>query len=255
MIRIDRNGLQWLEFELLANCPEIAHAVFTRHGGCSQGHLDSLNLSNSVGDAPKNVEENRHRVAMALSLPQLISAKQCHGINIASITSPATMTEFPACDALTTQSRNLGLMILQADCQAAIFYDPMHQAIANVHCGWRGSVQNIYRHMIHQMQRDYQTKPEDLLVCISPSLGPENSEFINYKTELPEPFWAFQVSPNYFNFWEISKWQLTQAGVLPHHIQVACIDTFANPHDYFSHRRSKDSGRQATICALKIEIK
>lgn len=249
MIRMKKNGLQWLEFELLANCPEVIHAAFTRHGGCSKDHLDSLNLCKRVSDSLENVEENRRRVANALSLPQLITAKQYHSVNIATITS-AAVSEIPQCDALTTQSKNLGLMILQADCQAAIFYDPVHRAIANVHCGWRGSVQNIYQHTIHRMQKEYHTKPQDLLVCISPSLGPDNSEFIHYKTELPESFWQFQPKPNYFNFWEISQWQLSLAGILTHHIQIACIDTVSNPQDYFSYRYSKNSGRQTTICAL-----
>ncbi|MBA3816976.1 MAG: peptidoglycan editing factor PgeF [Parachlamydiaceae bacterium] len=253
MIQIEQNGLQWLEFELLANYPEVTHAIFTRHGGGSHGAFESLNLSNSVGDTLENVEENRQKIIGALDLPLLITAKQCHGINIATVTSSA-ITEFSECDALMTQSKNLGLMILQADCQAAIFYDPTHHALANVHCGWRGSVQNIYQHTILQMKKEFHTKPKDLIVCISPSLGPENSQFINYKTELPESFWEFQTCPNYFNFWDISEWQLTQAGLLPHHIQIARIDTFANPQDYFSYRRSnsssKNTGRQATICAL-----
>lgn len=255
MIRIEKNGLQWLEFELLANCPEIIHACFTRHGGCSQGEcsqrdLASLNLSTSVGDTIENVEENRRRVAAALSLPQLISARQCHGVNIADVdnASSPSISEY---DALVTQRNDIGLMILQADCQGAIFYDPIQRVIANVHSGWRGSVQNTYQHMIRYMQKNYYCKPENILVCISPSLGPINSEFVNYTTELPESFRAFQVTPNYFDFWEISKWQLTGAGILPHHIQIACIDTFANSDDYFSHRRCKGSGRQATICALK----
>jgi YfiH family protein len=203
-----------------------------------------------AGDEIENVEANRLKIAQALSLPQLASGKQCHGTDIAMVTSSGIAEPYIH-DALTTQTNHIGLMILHADCQAAIFYDPIHRAIANVHCGWRGSVQNIYHHMVQRMKQEYQTKPEDLLVCISPSLGPKHSEFINYKTELPNSFWPFQITPYYFDFWEISKWQLSQEGVLAHHIQVACIDTFSNPKDYFSYRRSKDAGRQATVCALK----
>lgn len=250
MLLFNQNGLQWLQFELLANCPKVSHAVFTRKGGYSLGHLESLNLSTSVGDDVQNVSKNRHKVTEALSLPHLISGNQCHGINISTISSASISNPPPSCDALTTQSKNIGLMILQADCQAAILYDPIQHAIANVHCGWRGSVQNIYQHAIDRMQQNFRTNPKDLLVCISPSLGPENAEFIHYKTELPESFWSFQTSPYHFNFWEISKWQLTMAGVLSHHIQVASIDTFSTPQDYFSYRRSNITGRQATICAL-----
>ncbi|MFQ5729954.1 MAG: hypothetical protein ACE5GN_06305, partial [Waddliaceae bacterium] len=39
------------------------------------------------------------------------------------------------------------------------------------------------------MQAKYGSLPADLLVGISPSLGPQSAEFINYRQEFPEPFW------------------------------------------------------------------
>jgi polyphenol oxidase len=251
MIRIEQNNTQWLEFELLAECPEVMHGVFTRHGGCSKGHLAGLNLNpaDKAGDNPENVTANLEKIKQALALSNILSGIHCHGAAIAEVT-PSSFDEIIFCDGLTTQSRNIGLMIRQADCQAAIFYDPVHQALANVHCGWRGSVKNIYNQAVLCMRAAFQSRPEDMLVCISPSLGPENAEFINYRQELPESFWDFQVKANYFDFWAISEWQLQQSGILPHHIQIARIDTFANADDYFSYRRSKPCGNHATICAL-----
>lgn len=248
MIRVEQNGLHWLEFELLSECSEITHGSFTRHGGFSQGAFSSLNLG-KVGDSSIDIQRNLQKVTEALSIPYLFSGKQCHGKTIAAV-NPSTIHTLPACDGLTTKSPDIALMILQADCQAAIFYDPINRALANVHCGWRGSVQNIYHETIRHMRDLYHSKPENLLVCISPSLGPQNSEFVHYRTELPESFWDFQIKPTYFNFWAISEWQLAQAGILPHHIQIAKIDTYANNDDFFSYRRHKQCGLQATICCL-----
>jgi polyphenol oxidase len=107
-----------------------------------------------------------------------------------------------------------------------------------------------YKAAVNHMKMSYQSKPEELLVCISPSLGPESAEFVNYRTELPEPFWEFQSSPLHFDLWSIAENQLIEAGVLPYHIQIARIDTFANGEDYFSYRRSNKCGRQATVCSL-----
>lgn len=242
------NGLLWHEFELLADCP-IMHATLTRHGGCSSGQLASLNLGRSVGDAIENVQHNLQKVTNTLSVSELQWPKLCHGSDVVS-TSNITPGSIPICDALSTKKSDLALFISHADCQAAIFYDPIQHALANVHCGWRGNVKNIYSGTVKHMQETYGSKPENLLVCISPSLGPQNSEFINYKQELPETFWEFQIKANYFDLWAISEWQLSQAGVLPHHIQLARIDTYTSD-DYFSFRRSRICGRQATICALK----
>ena len=41
--------------------PKVLSVISTRHGGVSQAHLDSLNMSFRVGDKPENVVENRHR--------------------------------------------------------------------------------------------------------------------------------------------------------------------------------------------------
>ena len=141
-------------------------------------------------------------------------------------------------------------MIKHADCQAAIFYDPVHHAVSCVHAGWRGNVQNIYAHAIAFMAGKFHSQPADILVCISPSLGPHFSEFKNYKTEFPESFWPFQIRPNYFNLWEISRTQLQECGILPHHIEIASICTYANEQDFFSYRRDKVTGRNATVVAL-----
>jgi len=247
MLIKQHNGVHWLEFELLADCPLI-HGTFMRHGGISSGALASLNLGRSVGDDPDNVKSNWQKVSEALALPHLVSARLCHGNEVTAISRSAF--DLPISDGISTQVPQMGIMVTQADCQAAIFYDPVQHAMANVHCGWRGSVQNIYQSTVKHMQTTYGTKAADLLVCIAPSLGPENAEFINYLTELPEHFWDFQVKPFHFDFWSISEWQLKAAGVLQHHIQIAGIDTFANIEDYFSHRRSHACGRQATVCSL-----
>jgi copper oxidase (laccase) domain-containing protein len=100
------------------------------------------------------------------------------------------------------------------------------------------------------MKEIYLSDPKDLLVCISPSLGPESAEFIHYKTELPESFWQFRQKDNFFDFWNISKWQLTEAGILPHHIQMAEMDTYLLGDQFFSYRRDKTTARQATFSML-----
>src|SRR5690606_29333339 len=104
-------------------------------------------------------------------------------------------------DGMMTAQEGTGLLIRHADCQAAIFYDPKRRVIANIHCGWRGSVQNIYQKTVTQMEERYGTRARDLFVCIGPSLGPYHAEFIHYKEEIPPSFWAFQVRPNHFDFW------------------------------------------------------
>lgn len=86
---------------------------------------------------------------------------------------------------------------------------------------------------------------------IGPSLGPNRAEFINHKVELPSTFLPFQFKENYFDFWEISKMQLSDAGICKEHIEIAGICTYSEEDDFFSHRRDKKRGRNGTVVALK----
>lgn len=247
---LKKNGLlTWLEFELLTEIPGLVHGVFSRQGGLSQPPFDALNLSYTVGDLPETVAENRRRIQRSLQLPSLISMNQVHGANVIVIGGEEPLTT-PVCDALITGEKGRGLMAQHADCQAVIFYDPVHRGLAVVHAGWRGQVHNIYKGCIQKMEAQFGSKPQDLLVGIAPSLGPSHAEFIHYRTEFPKEFWPFVKASCHANLWEIARYQLEQCGVLPHHIEIAHICTHTHAADYFSYRRDKITGRNATVACL-----
>ena len=190
MIHRKRADAEWLEFELLQPYAEVVHGVFLRRGG-----MECLGLS------------------------EWAACRHVHGKDVALVTDGKLSME--DCDGMITKDRDRGLVIKHADCQAAIFYDPVQKVIANVHSGWRGSVLNIYAETVRRLVDGYGCRREDLLVCISPSLGPDDAEFVNYKAELPESFWEFQSIPNHFDFWAISTKQLAERGVKPDHIEIA----------------------------------
>lgn len=247
VIRKKHNEIQWLEFEQLQEFPNVQHGVFLCHGGVSPKPFQSLNAGGSTGDDPANVEENRRRILSLFPLGELISAHQAHTAHLDIVQGPYASKE--ACDGLITKEKHKVLMIKHADCQAAIFYDPVENILANVHSGWRGNVQNIYAVTIETMKQ-MGSNPSNIFVCISPSLGPEYSEFVNFRTEFPVHFQEFQWKANYFNLWEISRMQLKAAGILPSHIECAEICTYENKDDFFSYRRDKITGRNATLAML-----
>jgi polyphenol oxidase len=250
-MELEKSKVEWLEFDLLEQYPHVKHGVFLRHGGTSENQFCSLNLGDNIGDHPNSVKVNREMIRKALDVPQIIYAQQNHGVNVQRVTAK-NMTKILQCDGLFTTERNLGLAVTHADCQATVFYDPVHEAIGIVHAGWKGSAQNIYARFFEAMHRDIGTQPHHLIVCVSPSLGPDHAEYKNYKQEFPEELWSFQVKPNYFDFWAITKKQLTSCGILDKNIEISEVCTHCNPGDYFSHRREKETGRHATVVALNI---
>ena len=221
MFRKKKGSLEWLEFEQLAKFPEVRHGVFLK------------------GAKPEEVR----------ALWEIEEWVSCHQIHSATVRELPISPE-EKCDGLFTLERGKALVIKHADCQAAIFYDPIAKVIANVHCGWRGNVQNIYQETINQLQQKRGSDPKNLRVCISPSLGPCCAEFVHYKTEFPEAFWGYQVTPNHFDLWEIARRQLIQAGVLSHHIEIAQICTCCNLKEYHSYRRDKTTERHRTVVSM-----
>ena len=248
MIRKKVQGLEWLEFEQLQEFSKIKHAFFLRHGGVSSGAFQSLNAGGNTGDDPASVEENRRRMLLFFPKGKLISSHQVHGIQIEQVQGS---WEFQGtCDGLITQEPYQALMVKSADCQTALFYDPVQHRLAQVHCGWRGNVQNIYAQTVRMFQK-LGSHPANLFVCISPSLGPKRSEFIHHELEFPPSFQEFQWKDKYFNLWEISGMQLREAGVLPTHIECAELCTYEGKDDYFSYRRDQQvTGRHAFIAML-----
>jgi polyphenol oxidase len=244
---------------LLSRVPHLAHGVFTRHGGVSQPPYASLNVAWNNGDHADAVRQNLARIRETLGVPRLVAARQVHGTNIevidesalAQATERTPMLFVPAADALVTSLTGVGLLIKIADCQAVFLVDPGRKLIANIHCGWRGSVQGLLGKVVRLLQDRFQCRPEDLLATISPSLGPCCAEFRHYRQELPEPFWEFRSKPEHFDFWAISQWQLESAGLLAEHIEVARRCTVCEPDQFFSYRAEKVTGRMAAVLAWR----
>jgi polyphenol oxidase len=254
MQKYKENEIEWLEFDLLADIPKLHHAVFLRSGGSSQGSFASLNTGFHVGDSPSEVTLNLEKIEKHLSSSiadwkGYISSRAIHGkkIYVVDVDTPNDISGF---DGIMTAIPNRTLIMKHADCQIGLFYDPINHVAANVHAGWRGTVADVYAEAIQNMKNSFGTNPANILACISPSLGPDNAEFINYKNEIPEEFWHFQIRPFFFDLWSITEMQLQTAGILPHHIEIARLCTYANSHDFFSHRRDKITGRHASCITL-----
>lgn len=222
MLRKKNSDIEWLEFELLQGFP-ITHGITLR----------------------KNSDV--YRLQKALNVEKAAFATQVHDKKVEVVREQSWID---GVDGLITDTMGLGLAIRHADCQAAIFYDPTLHLLANVHSGWRGNVKNIYKATVEKMKSQFGVNPAHLLVCISPSLGPSHSEFINYKVELPDSFMPFQHKPYYFDLWAIAKWQLLELGISPHHIEIANMCTYTHSSDFFSYRRDRTLEGQHTTLAM-----
>ena len=248
-MEFEKNRLEWLEFDLLSEHPSLFAGTFLRHGGTSIGNYVSLNTSNNIGDHPDSVKVNREMIRQTIEIPRLSFLNQVHGNEVVEITHDNFQKVFEA-DAFFTKEKGIALNITHADCQAAVFYDKENDIIAAVHAGWRGLVKNIYKSLVEYLVQNENTKPENLIACISPSLGPQHAEFKNYKEEFPKEYWDYQKD-KHFDLWAIAKAQLREVGLQDENIEITEVCTYSNPKDYFSYRRDKITGRHATVIANK----
>lgn len=235
MIEKNENDLKWLEFDIFKN-KKLKHGIYF-----GKPNFD-------LSDSSENKNANFNKIKKHSNSSALYSLSQCHSNIIHKIDYP--IKEELKGDGLTTSKCNIGLMIRHADCQASIIYDPKNHIVANIHVGWKGNVFNFYQTTVSFLITNYGSNPKDLLVGISPSLGPTHAEFIHYKEEFPLWFTHHMTKDNHFNLWDISKIQLEQAGIPHDQIEIARICTYANDQHYFSYRRNQTTYRHGTVVNL-----
>jgi len=262
--------LPYYEFSRLAAIPNIQHYISTRAGGVSMDDFRSLNISLGTADDRENILENRVRIATMLQIPMehLLFPKQIHSAQIKVISAQDLMLAqddleeyLEGSDSLITQQANICISVIAADCVPILYFDPTTNTIGASHGGWRGTVKKIAQKTVLAMQKSFGCKPEDLLIGIGPSIGPESYEVG------PEVIEAFveafgskeQLVKNetaagkgHLNLWQANIQQLEEVGVRASQIECAALCTYQHHDVFFSARRlGGKGGRFAAGIMLK----
>ncbi len=197
--------------------------------------------------------ENIKKIRSIIKAKDVAHMRQCHGDGIFVLGKDIAITndEAPRADAMITDVPRIALLVKQADCQGIIIYDPHRNVVANIHCGWRGNVQNILGRVVIRMKEDFGCKESGLLAAIGPSLGPCCAEFISYKDIFPEVFERFMLRENHFDLWTASCWQLEEAGLKAENIEVARVCTRCRTDLFYSYRGEGKTGRFGTVAMLR----
>jgi len=253
LVNCEKSGSLYYQFPTLFHHGGLIHGVFTRQGGLSHPPYESLNVSYVTGDDPAFVRRNLEIVKKAMGAHCLIFMNQVHGKDILAFhqDSGAHIKNSINADAAITNMTHLALMVKQADCQAVILFDPQKRVVSNVHCGWRGQTQNILGSAVRKMRSDFGCRASDMMAAIGPSLGPCCAEFTSHMEIFPEKFRQFMIRDNFFNLWEISRWQLLDAGIKEANIEVAGICTRCKTDLFYSYRAEGVTGRFGTVVMLK----
>ncbi|MGE5257750.1 MAG: peptidoglycan editing factor PgeF [Hyphomicrobiales bacterium] len=257
MILRTGNGVAYYQFEHLAAFAEINHGIFARTPGHSLPPFQQLNVSLAVGDDVRRVEHNRRLVARCMQAGQLVFAHQVHGDAVLVVEGRAARPfaadelKSPVGDAMVTAQPGQFLVVTVADCQPILMYDPRRRVVANVHSGWRGNVTNVAGRTLAVMAERFGCDPADVRVGIGPSLGPCCAEFVNYRQEIPRELWGYRRDSVYFDFWAMSRDQLTGAGVPQDQIHISGLCTKCRTDRFFSYRGERQTGRFPAVIGLR----
>lgn len=236
---------------------DVISAESTRHGGVSQAPYASLNLGGSTQDSVENVQENNRRFfnGLGINLHQVAKSHQVHGAEILTVQESG---RYEGYDAMITNVRGVQLAVTIADCTPILILDLSNNAVAAIHAGWRGTVQQIVLKTLEAMKREYKTNPVDCLAYIGTCIDECSFEV---GEEVAENFsslhkqWDTQANKFLVDLKSANKDQLKMAGVLEQNIEVSTYSTVLNNEDYFSYRLEKGTtGRMLATIGLKSQL-
>lgn len=258
MERVDHAGLVFYRNEAW---DDLAHGIFTRHGGVSKSHWASLNVGGSNGDDAAAVAENHRRMYRAADVngEQAVTTWLVHSVEIVTIDRPPNgKRQLPKADAMITRLTGIPLVMRFADCAPILLYDRATPAIGLGHAGWRGAVRGIAGRMVEAMRRSFGSTPANIEAVIGPAISRRNYQVgeevaraaSNYFEDCSDTVWRDPVDGSpYLDLWLANQVDLERRGVRK--IDVLRICTFDNVADFYSHRAENgQTGRFGVVISL-----
>lgn len=178
VIHIRKDNIEYLQFRKLLEYPEIKHIYslgIDRDYRTSEANKEPLSTQKY-----KEAIDNYKKLCNQIndSYLNVVKADQTHSDNIEIVgqkqikekTEKLNIAEVKNIDSLITNDENILLATTNADCILFLMYDSKNKVIANVHSGWRGTVQRISVKTIEKMRKIYNSNPKDIICCICPSI-------------------------------------------------------------------------------------
>ncbi len=228
--------------------PKNVKIAFTdRHGGVSQSPFDSLNLGLHAGDNAKDVSANRALLRKELRLPgEPFWLEQVHGTDVINLKN----ADSNVADGSYTNQAGKVCVVMTADCLPVLICNKAGTEVAALHAGWRGLCNGIIEAGVSQ----FNSSPGELIAYSGPAIGscafevgPEVKQaFTQRKAHAAQ---CFRPSGDKYlaDIYGLAQQRLTALGIADVFSASEC--TVSNP-DYFSYRRDRQTGRQASLIWL-----
>lgn len=169
----------------------------------------------------------------------------------------------PDGDAVVSDQPGLSLAVMVADCVPILIADARAGAAAAVHAGWRGTCARMASVAVETMQREFGSRPEDLVAAIGPSAGPADYEvsesvvdaFLAAGHQAADlEAWFIRAHPKpHLDLWAANRDQLVKSGLSRDHIHICGLSTVSHPAVFDSYRvQGERAGRMAAIIVVPV---
>ncbi len=233
------------------NAPASVKACCTsRNGGVSDSGFSSLNLATHVEDDASRVALNRQRLRQVCGLPaepQWLT--QTHSTHVINLDREMTRQG----DAALTATPGIIAVVLTADCLPVLFCNKQGTEVAAAHAGWRGLLNGVLQQTVQQMKSD----SSDILAWLGPAIGALQFEvgeevkqaFITADTDNSHYFAETRTGHYLADLYAIARLHLKKMGIM--HISGGNYCTYRDHELFFSYRREKNCGRQASLIYIE----
>ena len=176
IIHIKKENVEYLQFrKLLEYSDKINHGyVIGLDKNFRTAKANAVELSEQEYDKAVNSYKTICE-ELKLNYNDIVKTNQTHSDNVEKIDEKVSKDEpdfsiYKQTDGLVTDKSNLVLSTTNADCILLMFYDPIKNIIANVHSGWKGTLQRISVKAVEKMKSEYDCNPNDIICCMCPSI-------------------------------------------------------------------------------------
>lgn len=270
-----------IRFEQLKETP-LHLGITDRTGGVSQGVYGGMN-TNFYN--PEQFEMVCQDIKIAIEVLGLtgkiiVATRQTHSNHILKIdentdfqkldeidVKHTALSEYrlyssPDTDALMTNRKDVILMTFYADCVPLYIFDPVNEAVAIIHSGWRGTSNKIAADAIEEMKHYYGSEAEHLLAGVGQSAGkccyevdePVKALFRKHFSERDMMFF-FKIRENGKYLIDLKKANeliFLENGLKSDHIEINPACTICESDLYHSHRKANGGkrGSMSQLCQL-----
>lgn len=178
VVHIKNEDIEYLQFKKLLEYKDIINHAYSL-GIDVNFRTARVNKQELPKDEYEKAIEDYKKLSSSIGSDYInvVKTNQAHTDEVKVINEKINSTEpdinteeYCNTDGLITNNKNLLLSTTNADCILLLFFDPVKKVIANVHSGWKGTLQRISVKTVKKMISEFECNPEDIICCICPSI-------------------------------------------------------------------------------------